>query len=110
MAEPVGLYEERGSVALVSLNRPERLNTLTEEMVQGVADAIDRAAASRPVRSVVLRGEGRALSAGYDLEATGRLPGGLVPALRCARARSRDPAPGTRCATTAAWVAMSSAS
>ena len=71
MAEPVVLYEERGSVAVVSLNRPERLNTLTEEMVQGVADAIDRAAASRPVRAVVLRGEGRALSAGYDLEATG---------------------------------------
>ena len=71
MADSVVLYEERGSVAIVSLNRPERLNTLTEELVQGVADAIDRAAASRAVRSVVLRGEGRALSAGYDLEATG---------------------------------------
>ena len=71
MAEQVVLYEERGGVAVVSLNRPERLNTLTEEMVEGVAAAIDRAAASRPVRAVVLRGEGRALSAGYDLEATG---------------------------------------
>lgn len=71
MADSVVLYEERGSVAVVSLNRPERLNTLTEELVQGVADAIDRAAASREVRSVVLRGEGRAFTAGYDLEATG---------------------------------------
>ncbi len=71
MADSVVLYEERGSVAVVSLNRPERLNTLTEALVQGVADAIDRAAASREVRSVVLRGEGRAFTAGYDLEATG---------------------------------------
>ena len=71
MADSVVLYEERGPVAVISLNRPERLNTLTEELVQGVADAIDRAAASRPVRAVVLRGEGRAFTAGYDLEATG---------------------------------------
>jgi len=40
-------------------------------MVQGVADAIDRASASRSVRAIVLRGEGRAFTAGYDLEATG---------------------------------------
>ena len=49
MPEPVVHYEERGSVAIVTLNRPDKLNTLTEEMVQGVADAIDRAAASRAV-------------------------------------------------------------
>ena len=71
VADPVVLYEERGPVAVVSLNRPERLNTLTEEMVEGVAGAIDRASAAAPVRAVVLRGEGRAFTAGYDLEATG---------------------------------------
>ena len=67
MSEPVVLYEERGSVAIVTLNRPDKMNTLTEEVVQGVADAIDRATASRPVRSIVLRGAGRALTGGYDL-------------------------------------------
>jgi len=67
MSEPVVLYEERGSVAIVTLNRPEKMNTLTEGVVQGVADAIDRATASRPVRSIVLRGAGRALTGGYDL-------------------------------------------
>jgi enoyl-CoA hydratase len=60
-------YEERDSVAVVTLNRPEKLNTLTEGVVQGVADAIDRATASREVRAIVLRGEGRAFTAGYDL-------------------------------------------
>jgi len=67
MAEPVVLYEERGSVAIVTLNRPDKLNTLTEGVIQGVADAIDRAAASRPVRAIILRGAGPALTGGYDL-------------------------------------------
>jgi enoyl-CoA hydratase len=71
MAEPVVLYEERGSVAIVMLNRPEKMNTLTEDVVQGVADAIDRATASRPVRAIVLRGAGRVLPGGYALH-----PGG----------------------------------
>ena len=55
MSESVVLYEEKGSVAIVTLNRPDKMNTLTEGVVQGVADAIDRATASRPVRSIVLR-------------------------------------------------------
>ena len=67
MPEPVVLYEERGSVAIVTLNRPEKMNALTEGVVQGIADAIDRATASRPVRSIVLRGAGRTLTGGYDL-------------------------------------------
>ena len=42
MPETVVHYEERGSVAIVTLNRPDKLNTLTEELLQGVADAIER--------------------------------------------------------------------
>ncbi len=67
MPESVVLYEECGSVAIVTLNRPEKMNTLTEDMVQGVADAVDRATASRPVRAIVIRGAGRALTGGYDI-------------------------------------------
>lgn len=67
MAEPV-LYEERDDIAVITLNRPERLNTLTDQLVQGVADGIDAATVSQTVRAVVLRGAGRALTAGYDLQ------------------------------------------
>ncbi len=63
-------YEERDSIAIITLNRPEKLNTLTEAMVRGVADGIDTATASRDVRAVVLRGEGRVFTAGYDLVAS----------------------------------------
>ncbi len=62
-------YEERDSIALITISRPEKLNTLTEAVVQGVADGIDAATASRDVRAVVLRGEGRVFTAGYDLVA-----------------------------------------
>ncbi len=67
-------YEERDAIAIITLNRPEKLNTLTESVIQGVADGIDAATASKAVRAVVLRGEGRVFTAGYDLVAAGSEP------------------------------------
>ena len=64
-------YEEQDAIAIITIDRPEKLNTLTEAVVQGVADGIDAATASRDVRAVVLRGEGRVFTAGYDLVAEG---------------------------------------
>tara|TARA_Y100001970_G_C14230513_1_gene858332 strand:- start:2322 stop:3143 length:822 start_codon:yes stop_codon:yes gene_type:complete len=63
------LYSENESVAIITINRPERLNTLTEEVIDGVAASIDRATANDAVSAVVLRGEGKNVSAGYDLDA-----------------------------------------
>jgi enoyl-CoA hydratase len=71
MPDPVVLYEERDAIALITINRPEKRNTLTDEVIQGVADGIDRATASREVRAIVLRGAGGVLCAGYDLTAAG---------------------------------------
>jgi enoyl-CoA hydratase len=62
-------YEEREAIAIIAIARPEKLNTLTEEVVQGIADAIDTATASKSVRAIVLRGQGRVFTAGYDLVA-----------------------------------------
>ena len=63
------LYSENESVAIITINRPERLNTLTEEVIDGVAASIDRATANDAVSAVVLRAEGKNVSAGYDLDA-----------------------------------------
>lgn len=61
------LYEERDGIAFITLNRPEKLNTLNEDVIQGIADGIDEATASEDARSIILRGAGRAFTAGYDL-------------------------------------------
>jgi len=71
MADEV-LYEESGSIAFVTLNRPEKLNTLNGALLEGLDRALDQANASEAVRAIVLRGAGRAFSGGYDLNPTGQ--------------------------------------
>ncbi len=66
--DPV-LYEERDGIAIVTLNRPEKKNTLNDAVIQGVADGIDAAWKSAEVAAVVLRGAGDTFTAGYDLTA-----------------------------------------
>ncbi|HEY7295056.1 MAG TPA: crotonase/enoyl-CoA hydratase family protein [Dehalococcoidia bacterium] len=71
--QPV-LYEERDTLAIITLNRPEKLNTLNEAVIAGLAASIDAASASREVSAIVLRGAGRAFTAGYDLNPRERIP------------------------------------
>ncbi len=66
------LYEERDGIAIIAINRPEKKNTLTNDVIQGIADGIDRASRSQEVAAIVLRGVGDTLTAGYDLTANRR--------------------------------------
>src|SRR5262249_13177567 len=74
-------YERRGPVALLTLNRPEKLNAWTPHMAVEQADAIGRANADPAVGAIVMTGAGRGFCAGADMEATfqtridGRDPG-----------------------------------
>ena len=65
-SQPV-LYEERDDIAVITLNRPEKKNTLTDAVIQGIADGVDAATSSPDVVAIVLRGAGGTLTAGYDL-------------------------------------------
>jgi 2-(1,2-epoxy-1,2-dihydrophenyl)acetyl-CoA isomerase len=65
-ANPV-LYEERGAVALVTLNRPDALNSFTRAMHSALWAALDRAEANPAMRALVLTGAGRGFCAGADL-------------------------------------------
>ena len=60
------LSEERGFVAIISFNRPAELDTRTKAIVEALENGIGRTSRSRDARPVVLRGEGRLLTAGYD--------------------------------------------
>ncbi len=60
------LYATDGPVAKITLNRPERLNTIVPPMPDEVEDAVARAARDEQIKVIVLRGAGRAFCAGYD--------------------------------------------
>jgi 2-(1,2-epoxy-1,2-dihydrophenyl)acetyl-CoA isomerase len=60
-------WERRDAIALVTLSRPERLNALGSEMIDGVGRTFDELEADPTIRSVVLAGDGRAFSSGGDL-------------------------------------------
>jgi enoyl-CoA hydratase/carnithine racemase len=62
------LYEVRGHVAIVTLNRPERMNAWTGELGTAYYDALDRAAAYPNVRVIVLTGAGRGFCPGADMD------------------------------------------
>jgi enoyl-CoA hydratase len=61
------LYEEDGRLAFITLNRPEKLNALSNNLRGEVMDAMREAEANPDVGVIVLRAAGRAFSAGYDL-------------------------------------------
>ena len=57
------------TVAVITLNRPEKLNAINPEIISGLHKAMDEAERDEAVRAIVLTGEGRAFSAGFDLNA-----------------------------------------
>jgi len=61
------LYEVRETVAWVTLNRPEKLNSFNKEMHNELLQALNTADEDSNVRAIVLTGAGRAFSAGQDL-------------------------------------------
>ena len=60
------IYATDGPVATVTLNRPERLNTIVPPMPDELEAAVHRAVADQAVKVIVLRGAGRAFCAGFD--------------------------------------------
>ena len=62
-------------VTSVALNRPERLNAMSIELVLELAEVLTAVAADNECRVVVLTGSGRAFSSGLDLKDHGVLPG-----------------------------------
>jgi enoyl-CoA hydratase/carnithine racemase len=61
-------YERRESLAVLTLKRPDKLNAINKEMIRQLGSALDAAEADPAVRAIVLAGEGRAFSAGFDLD------------------------------------------
>ncbi len=66
---PVVLVEKQTpQITLLTLNRPERRNALTIELMTELTEAIEKAAAEPQQRILILRGAGKAFCTGLDLD------------------------------------------
>ena len=71
--------ERRGRVAILSFNRPAVLNALDGPLVEATTRAMAALGADESVLAIVVRGEGRAFSAGFDLKAGAATAGARSP-------------------------------
>ncbi len=62
-------FDIRDAVAVLTLNRPEKLNALSNDLLNAIVDMLDRVELDRAVRAVIITGAGRAFSAGADITA-----------------------------------------
>ncbi|HUS22097.1 MAG TPA: crotonase/enoyl-CoA hydratase family protein [Aeromicrobium sp.] len=67
-AEAAALYEVRGRVAIITLNRPDALNAVNAALSTAVGEGLEAAVADPDVRVIVITGTGRAFCAGADLK------------------------------------------
>jgi len=71
------LYERHGAVAMLTLNRPERLNALTIPMEFEYFDLLDQCAEDLDVRAIVVTGAGKGWCAGADMDVLQSIPGDI---------------------------------
>jgi enoyl-CoA hydratase len=69
MSEDFVKVEVRGPLALVGLNRPDKLNALSPEVLSALADTFETLSVNEEVRVIVLHGDQRAFAAGADIQA-----------------------------------------
>ena len=74
MPEDQILYRVEDKVAVITLNRPDKANAQTMELLDDLNAAWEKAAADDEVRVIVLNANGRHFSSGHDLSGAGPLP------------------------------------
>jgi len=65
------LFEIRKNIALITLNRPEVLNGLNEQMIVDIRDALNESDGNPEVKAVIITGSGKAFCSGADLSQAG---------------------------------------
>src|SRR5262245_44105448 len=68
MTDSPVLLDRQGSIALLTLNRPEKLNALSAEMFASLNEVLGRLAMEPDLRVLIITGAGRAFCAGTDIE------------------------------------------
>jgi len=61
------IFEKKDNIAYLTLNRPEKFNSINKPLAMEIQKALDDCQADENIRCVVLSGEGKAFCAGQDL-------------------------------------------
>ena len=69
MPEPIVKLEREAGLAEITINRPQALNALNDEVLAGLEGAFHALGVDRSIRAVILTGSGRAFAAGADVKA-----------------------------------------
>lgn len=65
--------EKKNNMYILTLNRPEKRNALSFEMMTTIAAEVEKTVLDPGVRSIIIKGEGKMFSAGVDFNSLGRL-------------------------------------
>ena len=79
------VYEKKGPIAYITLNRPDKMNALNSQpggLLEEWEDACNDAKADQAIRVVVIKGAGRCFSAGYDISGSGDFVGATIDEAR----------------------------
>jgi len=72
MAEQNIIYTKEDGIGMVTLNRPERLNAITQQMLGDLADIVAEIIRDNDVQAMIITGNGRTFCAGTDVANLGR--------------------------------------
>lgn len=83
MPDPLVLYAKDGHIATITLNRPDVLNAVSNDMALELDEAIEKVKRDSEVWVVILAGNGKSFCSGYDLKGitSGRISKGAAPAV-----------------------------
>ena len=70
--EKTVLFEKRDGVALITLNRPERHNSICQDLLVNLYGCIDEVSADEGIVAAVITGNGRSFCSGIDLAVIGK--------------------------------------
>lgn len=66
MPEDLVTYAKNGAIATITLNRPEKYNTLRYEVIQGLNDGLRQANQDEDIKVIILEGAGNSFCSGFD--------------------------------------------
>ena len=79
MTDQTVLGEKKGSIFYVTLNRPEKRNCISFDMLEKIAQMVDELIIDPEIRAIIVKGEGKLFSAGVDFNSLGMLVTRFMP-------------------------------